>query len=279
MDVGRQGLKYVVNEKIRVIVMDCLFFTLNEKFVYNDDKIDNVAKKKLVMELKENLRLWYRWRKGKYSLKNLWLRCQLFENNLEKAGIGGQKITELFDDEMFQKEVWSNMELEKWFTQEKNKNRFRYKDEEILDGNDIIKMESISNINEAERYQEKRLKNKEMRKKKKIKLKNLQIFEEKMIVDENRKKPDKLIHGMIERLYLFTVMGKQRIFDDKARIEEIKTSSEQPERIVSMKSVFRYIAEKMWKMNIINRNICNLRWEKLPRMNLRKMEIKTQRKK
>jgi hypothetical protein len=79
MDIGGQGLKYVDKEKAREIILDCVFFALNEKFIYNDDKVDVHTRWRLVWEMKDNLRLWYRWRKDKYKSSNLSAKCELFE--------------------------------------------------------------------------------------------------------------------------------------------------------------------------------------------------------
>jgi hypothetical protein len=78
---------------------------------------------------------------------------------------------------------------------------------------------------------------------------------------------------MINRLYPLTVLGKQRIFDGKARTEDFKFSSEQSEEIISMKSVFRYLTEKFWKMDVIDKKVINLKWKELPDIKLKKMQI------
>jgi hypothetical protein len=135
-DTGGCGMKYVNKERCLDIILNTTFLAMNDKFVYNDRIPQGKKKMGLIKDLKYNTWNWFRWRKKAISNEEMWKLCIKFEKDMEEAGIKGKKITEAYDENMFDEEIWTFYEVGKWFPEEAGKRRFSCNGEENLDESD-----------------------------------------------------------------------------------------------------------------------------------------------
>jgi hypothetical protein len=120
-DVGGQGMKYLGREKCKELIMDCVFLTVCEKFMCNDNKGNGEARRSLIKYLKQSLRYWFCWRRGFLATESLWKFCVVFERKMEDAGIKGQMITGQFKSEIFKKMCGTSTKLRNGFGKKKIK--------------------------------------------------------------------------------------------------------------------------------------------------------------
>jgi hypothetical protein len=237
-DVGGSGLKYVNKDKCLEVILNTTFLALNDKFVYQDDVPKGNQRIQLIRDLKENVWLWYKWRKKLLKNSEMWERCCKFEKSMERAGIKGRSITGEFEVNMFEKEVWSFYDVEKWIQEEKGKKRFMFEGEENLEVEDFI--------NQL-RARKGRLKDKK-RKGRKKKTPDKVSQDEVRSKGRNKKPSDKL-KGMIDALYGITVMGKQSGVEVN-KSKELNLSSGNLEVLIKMKSILKMMIAVLWNAEI-----------------------------
>jgi hypothetical protein len=239
-DVGGSGMKYVNKDRCLNIILNTVFLALNDKFVYNDDKPNVLKRFELVKSMKENTWQWFRWGKKVISNDEMWMLCIKFEREMEEAGIKGQSITKAFSTDMFNEEIWTQYMVEQWFPDEKGANRFLFNGEENLSEAEMMKYW---------RKKRKKLKVKKKRKKKSKKPPDKQESWELLLARSKIKKPPDKKKGLLDALYVITVMGKQSKLEANTR-KDSKTNSGNLEILIKTKNILKSIIAVLWDADI-----------------------------
>jgi hypothetical protein len=234
-------MKYVNKDRCLNIILNTVFLALNDKFVYNDDKPNIQRRIGLIKSMKENVWQWFRWRKKIISNEDMWKICMKFESDMEEAGIKGQSITKAFNTDMFDEEIWTQYMVEQWFPDEKGTNRFLFNGEENLSEMEMMKFW---------RKRRKKLKTKKKRKKKKSKEPPDKQESWELLLARNKiKKPPDKKKGLLDALYVITVMGKQSGLEVNTR-KDSKTNSGNLEILIKTKNILKSIIAVLWDADI-----------------------------
>jgi hypothetical protein len=242
-DVGGSGMKYVNKDRCLNIILNTVFLALNDKFVYNDDKPSALKRIGLIKNMKENTWQWYRWRSKVISNEEMWRICIKFEDEMGEAGIKGQSITKAFDGNMFNEEIWTRYSVEQWFPEEKGADRFLFNGEENLS-----EMEMMKHWHKRKR----KLKLKKRRKKPRKPPDKKEPWETLMAGKRIKKPPDKR-KGLLDALYVITVMGKQSEVKVNTR-KDSKLDSGNLEILIKTKNVLKSIVTVLWDADINRSN-------------------------
>jgi hypothetical protein len=139
-DVGGRGKKFMNKIECKQMVMNCVFLTLNERFVYNDEIPSATQRKELFTDLKNNLWLWYRWKNGAMSTDDMWEKCVDFEIKMNRFGILGESVTGAFGK--FGEDKYIFYDVDKWDLENK-KGKKVWDEGEILNTDKVIRCGGI----------------------------------------------------------------------------------------------------------------------------------------